>query len=134
MLLTDDTRKFSHVGRQQTWQIHCKQLTVAISKRRIHILGEISRISLFSLLYGTILTFIKFNNFGTRCSNEPRPLFHSFYCTTQHIFEPLHIYESSFTMDKYSMIYLASYIVNQLASQVARQLYTRTCVSYGSQL
>ena len=42
----------------------------------------------FSLMYGTILTFIKFNNFGTRCLNRPKHLFHLFCYTTQCIFEP----------------------------------------------
>ena len=62
---------------------HCKQSTVAISKRRIHILREILKISLFSLMYGTILMFIKF---GTWHLNRARHLFHSFCCTTQCIF------------------------------------------------
>ena len=35
--------------------------------------------------------FIK-NNYGTQCFNRPRHLFHSFRCTTWHIFEPLHVY------------------------------------------
>ena len=64
--------------KQQMWQICCKQSTVAISERRIYISREISRISFFSLMYGTILTFIKFNNFGTQRLNRPRHLFHSF--------------------------------------------------------
>ena len=54
-------------------------------------------------MYGTILVFIKFNNFGTRCLNGPRRLFHSFYCTTRRIFEPLRVYEPGFNMDKYGM-------------------------------
>ena len=57
-------------------------------QRRIYISREILRKSLFSLSYGTILTSIKFDNFGTQCLNEPRHLFYSFCCTTQHIFEP----------------------------------------------
>ena len=52
-------------------------------------------------MYGTIIVFIKFNNFGTRSLNEPRHLFHSFCCTTQRIFEPLGVYEPGFNMDKY---------------------------------
>ena len=55
------------------------------------------------LMYGTILTFIKFINFGTRHSNGPRHLFHSFCCTTRHIFEPLRVYEPGFNTDKYGM-------------------------------
>ena len=49
--------------------------------------------------HGTILAFIKFNNFGTR--HWPRRLFHSFCCTTWCIFEPL--YEPGFNTDKYSI-------------------------------
>ena len=52
-------------------------------------------------MYGTILAFIKFNNFETRRLNEPRHLFHSFCCTTGCIFDPLHVYESGFNTDKY---------------------------------
>ena len=52
-------------------------------------------------MYGTIIAFIKLNNFGTRHLNEPRHLFHSFCCTTQCIFEPLQVYEPGFNMDKY---------------------------------
>ena len=48
-------------------------------------------------MYGTNLTFIEFNNFGTRC------LFHSFYCTTQRIFEPVRVHEPGFNIDKYGM-------------------------------
>ena len=55
-------------------------------------LREISRISQFSIMFGTILAFIKFNNFVTRSLNGPRRLFHSICCTTRHIFEPLHVY------------------------------------------
>ena len=54
-------------------------------------------------MYSTVLAFIKFSNFGTQCLNGPRHLFHSFCCTTQHIFEPLRVYEPGFNMDKYSM-------------------------------
>ena len=64
--------------------------------------SDILELSLFSSTYGTILTSIKFNNFGTQCLNGPRYLFHSFCCTTQCIFEPLHVYKPSFNMDKYS--------------------------------
>ena len=52
-------------------------------------------------MYGTILTFIKFNNFGTWRLNGPMCLFHSFCCTTQYIFELLHVYEPGFNTDKY---------------------------------
>ena len=52
-------------------------------------------------MYGTILTFIKINNFGTRRLNQFRYLFHSFCCTTQCIFEPLRVYEPGFNTDKY---------------------------------
>ena len=47
--------------------------------------------------------FIKFNNFGTQHLNGPSCWFHSFCCTTRHIFEPLHVYEPGFNMDKYGM-------------------------------
>ena len=63
--------------------------------------GHISIISLFSLMYGTILTFIKLNNFDTRCLNGSRHLFPSFCYATWHIFEPLHVYEPGFNKDKY---------------------------------
>ena len=46
-------------------------------------------------MYGTILMFIKFNNFGTQRLNGPRRLFHSLSCTTQCVFEP------GFNADKY---------------------------------
>ena len=52
-------------------------------------------------MYGTILTFIKFNNFGTWRLNRLRHSFHSFCCTIQRIFEPLRVYEPSFNTDKY---------------------------------
>ena len=58
--------------------------------------------TLIFLMHGTILIFIKFNNFGTWHLNKPRGLFHSFCCTTQYIFEPLHVYELCFNMDKYN--------------------------------
>ena len=54
-------------------------------------------------MYGTILAFIKFNNFGTRHLNGPRHLFYSFYCTTRRIFESLRVYEPGFNTDKYGM-------------------------------
>ena len=53
------------------------------------------------LMFGTILRFIKFNNFGTRHLNGPRHLFLSFSCTTRRIFEPLYVFEPSFNTDKY---------------------------------
>ena len=52
-------------------------------------------------MYGTILAFIKFNNFGTWRLNGPRHLFHSFCCTTRSVFEPLRVYEPGFNTDKY---------------------------------
>ena len=58
-------------------------------------------------MYGTILTFTKFNNFGTQRLNGPRHLFHSFCCTTRRIFEPLHrvhVYEPGFNTDKYGTL------------------------------
>ena len=55
-------------------------------------------------MYGTILTFIKFNNFDSRRWNLLKHLFHSFYCTTQCIFEPLHVYEAGFNTDKYGKL------------------------------
>ena len=57
-------------------------------------------------MYGTILAFIKFNNVGTWRLNRPRHLFHSFYCTTRRIFEPLRVYETGFNADEYG-IYIA---------------------------
>ena len=94
------------------WRIHCKRSTVAISERRMHISREILRISLFSLMYGTtILTSIKFNNFGTQHLNRPRHSLHSFCCTTRHTFEPLHVYEPVFNMDKY--VYMVVSICNK---------------------
>ena len=61
------------------------------------------------LMFGTILRFINFNNFGTWRLNGPRHLFHSFCCTTWCIFEPLCVYEPlcvfepGFNMDKYGI-------------------------------
>ena len=52
-------------------------------------------------MFGTILMFIKFNNFDTRCLNGSRCLFLSFCCTTRHVFEPLRVFEAGFNMDKY---------------------------------
>ena len=54
-------------------------------------------------MYGTNLTFIKFNNFGTWHLNGPTRLLHSFCCTTQRIFERLSVYEPNFNTDKYRM-------------------------------
>ena len=50
------------------------------------------------------LRFIKFNNFGTQHLNGPRRLFLSFCCTTRRIFEPLHVFEPGFNMDKYGIL------------------------------
>ena len=55
----------------------------------------------FSLMYGTILMFIKFNNFGSQYLNGPRHLLHSFCWTKRCIFEPLHVYDPSFNTDQY---------------------------------
>ena len=57
-------------------------------------------------MYGTILMFIKLNNFDTQRLNGPRCLFPSFCCTTQHIFEPLRVYEPGFNTDKYGILNL----------------------------
>ena len=54
-------------------------------KEDAHIKRDIEN-KLFSLMYGTILTFNE-SNFGTWCLNRPRHLFRSFCCTTQCIFE-----------------------------------------------
>ena len=54
-------------------------------------------------MFGTIVTFIKFNNFGTWRLNGPGILFLSFCCTTRHKFESLHVFEPAFNMDKYGM-------------------------------
>ena len=64
-------------------------------------------------MYGTILAFIKFHNFGSRRLNGPRHLFHSLCCTTQHIFEPLRVYEPGFNTDEYATyVSIYSYIYN----------------------
>ena len=47
-------------------------------------------------MYDTILTFIKFNNFGTWHLDGPRHLCHSFCCTTRCIFEPMCVYDPGF--------------------------------------
>ena len=60
-------------------------------------------------MYGIILAFIIFNNFGTQHLNGPRHLFLSFCCTTWRIFEPLRVYEPSFNTDKYST-YIHTYV------------------------
>ena len=57
-------------------------------------------------MYGTILTFIKLNNFGIWCLNGPRRLFHLFCCTTQRMLEPPHVYEPTFNTDKYGSSYI----------------------------
>ena len=56
-------------------------------------------------MFGTILSFIKFNNFDTRNLNGPGRLFISFCCTTQRIpvFEPLRVIEPGFNTDKYGI-------------------------------
>ena len=72
---------------------------------------------------GTILRFIKFNNFGTRCLNWPRNLFLSFFCTTQRIFEPLRVFEPGFNMDKYG-----TYIACTHICEPATHLQLYTCV------
>ena len=54
-------------------------------------------------MYGTILTFIKLNNFGTQHLNRSRHLFPSFCYATRCIFEPLCVYEPGFNMDKYGV-------------------------------
>ena len=90
-------------------------------------------------MYGTILTFIKFNNFGTRCLNGPRHLFYSFCCTTWRTFEPPCVYEPCFNMDKYSVyiyiyIYIYMYIflaaIMQLQNVLLALLYVyiNTCI------
>ena len=63
--------------------------------------ANIKRDTKIKLTFGTILRFIKFNNFGTRHLNEPRRLFLSFCCTTRRIFEPLRVFEPGFNTDKY---------------------------------
>ena len=54
-------------------------------------------------MFGTILRFIKFNNFGTWRLNRSRPLCLSFCCTTWRIYEPLRVFEPSFNADNYGM-------------------------------
>ena len=55
------------------------------------------------LMFGTILRFINFNNFGTWRLNGPWHLFYSFCCTTRCIFEPLRVFEPGFNTDKYGI-------------------------------
>ena len=55
-------------------------------------------------MYDTILTFIKFINFGTQRLNSPKHLFLSFYCTTWCVFEPLYVYDRGINTDKYSKL------------------------------
>ena len=74
-------------------------------------------------MYSTILTFIRFNNFGTWHLNGPRHLFHPFCCTTRRIFESLRVYEPGFSMDKYGM-YICMY--NLLCMYVC--MYVRTYI------
>ena len=78
-------------------------------------------------MYGTILAFIKFNNFDTWQLNGPRHLFYSFCCTTQCIFEPLHVYELSFNTDKYGVyiyIYMYMYVcIYRIASNYGPGIY-----------
>ena len=50
-------------------------------------------------MYGTILMFIKFNNFGTQRLNRAKRLLRSFCSTIQRICEPLHVYEPGFNKD-----------------------------------
>ena len=59
---------------------------------------------LISLTFGTILRFIKVNNFDTRHLNRSRHLFLSFYCATWRIYEPLHVFEPGFNTNKYGTI------------------------------
>ena len=94
--LTDQTHKLEDNKRGE----YTMNNRLAIFEKRIHISREISIINLFSLMYGTMLMFIRLNNFDTR------HLFPSFCCTTQHIFEPLRIYEPCFNTDKYGIYIL----------------------------
>ena len=72
-------------------------------------------------MFGTISRFIKFNNFVTQHLNGARHLFVLFCCTTQHIFEPLRVFEPGFNMDKYGipMFYNRSGILKQTFFGVA---------------
>ena len=47
-------------------------IDLAISKRKMHISREISKMPSFYLMHNTKLLFIKFNNCGTRHLNESR--------------------------------------------------------------
>ena len=70
--------------------------------------------------------FIKFNNFGTWNLNGPRHLFYSFCCTTQHIFEPLHVYKPGFNMDKYDIglvVAKKTYHIETLRLSIKRFVY-----------
>ena len=52
------------------------------------------------LIFHNVWNYFNLNNFGTWC------LFHLFCCTTQRMFEPLHVYEPSFNTDKYGSSYI----------------------------
>ena len=69
-------------------------------------------------MYSTILTFIRFNNFGTRHLNGPRRLFRSFCCTTWHFFEPLHVYKPNINTDKYGTCQMLYFILLLLLKHV----------------
>ena len=73
-------------------------MTVETFEREMQTSRVILRIAV-----GTIIRFIKFNNFGTRHLNGPIHLFLSSCCTTRCIFEPLHVFEPRFNTDKYEM-------------------------------
>ena len=80
--------------------------------------------TLIFLMHGTILTFIKFNNFGTWHLNKPRGLFHSFCCTNQYIFEPLHVHELGFNTDKYNNCFVFAEFVCVRVRVRVRERYT----------
>ena len=80
------------------------------------------------MMYETILTFIKFNNFGTRHLNKPSHLFHSFCCTTWRIFEPLRVYEPGFNMDKYGMYVFMYYVCMHACMHVYRYVCMYVCM------
>ena len=120
--LTDETHKLEKTTNVAST---LRRSTVAISERRIHISRRISTINLFYLMYSTILTFIKLNNYDTWRLNGPRRLFPSFCCTTRHIFEPLHVYEPGFKTDKYGIqTHIRAYIHTHMHTYI--HTYTHT--------
>ena len=83
-------------------------------------------------MFGTVLRFIKFNNFDTQHLNGPRCLFILFCCTTRCIFDPLRVFEPGFNMDKYGMHVHAYIFCVYVCVQVGR--YMVYCIAYSDVL